>query len=75
MIYKLCSFAMSTICLRELSSNIKPVGLLGLIRHIATVFAVIFDRISSISAWASCKLTANSIGLPPCNLTYDAYGG
>ena len=60
---------MSTICLREFSSNTKPVGLLGLIRQIATVFAVIFVQISSISGWEFFRLTANSIGIPPCNRT------
>jgi hypothetical protein len=45
--YKLCSFAISINFLREFSSKTAPVGLLGLIRHIATVFGVIFDLMSS----------------------------
>jgi len=43
--YKLFSFATSINCLSELSSNTAPVGLLGLIRQIATVLGVIFDFI------------------------------
>ena len=75
MMYRLCSFATSTICFRAVSSNTKPVGLFGLIRHIATVFGVILLLMSSISGEEEFKSTENSIGIPPCSLTYDAYGG
>ena len=75
MMYRLCSFATSTICLREFSSNTKPVGLFGLIKQIATVFEVILLLISSMLGAEEFKSTENSIGIPPCNLTYEAYGG
>jgi len=58
--YKLCSFAMSINFLREFSSKTAPVGLLGLIRHIATVFGVIFDLMSSKSGVEFSRSTANS---------------
>ena len=41
----------------------------------AIVFEVIFDLISSISGVELSKSTANSTGIPPCSLTYEAYGG
>jgi len=47
--YKLFSFATSINCLSEFSSKTAPVGLLGLMRQIATVLDVIFDFISAIS--------------------------
>ena len=67
--------ARSTSCLRDDSLNTTPVGLFGLIKHIATVFGVIFDLISSMSGVELIKSTANSMGTPPCSLTYEAYGG
>ena len=73
--YRLFSFATSTSCFNDFSLNTAPVGLFGLIRHIATVFEVIFERISSISGVEFSKSTPNSIGTPPCSLTYEAYGG
>ena len=75
MMYKLCSFATSTICLKAFSLNTKPVGLFGLIKQIATVLGVILLLMSSISGDYEFKSTENSIGIPPCNLTYEAYGG
>ena len=43
--------------------------------RIATVLDVILDLISSKLGVESFKSTANSTGIPPCNLTYEAYGG
>ncbi len=57
------------------SLNTTPVGLFGLIKQIATVLEVILDLISSISGVELFKSTENSTGSPPCNLTYEAYGG
>ena len=47
--YRLCSLATSTISFKEFSLKTKPVGLLGLIKQIATVFGVILLLISCIS--------------------------
>ena len=66
--YKLFSFATSINCLSEFSSKTAPVGLLGLIRQIATVLDVIFDFISAISGVEFSRSTENSMGIPPRNL-------
>jgi len=42
--YRLCSLATSTICLKAFSLKTKPVGLFGLIKQIATVFEVISNN-------------------------------
>ena len=73
--YKFRSVAISTSSLSELISKTVPVGLFGLIIQIATVLSVIFDFKSSMSGFAFFKSTANSTGIPPCNRTYEAYGG
>ena len=65
MIYSPYSLATSTNCFNEFSLKIKPVGLFGLIKQIATVFEEILERMSSISGIPFSKSTANSIGVAP----------
>ena len=67
--YRSCSTAIPTRSFRDFSLNTAHVGLLGLIRQIATVFDVIFVFMSSRSGVELFRSTENSIGTHPNNLT------